>query len=340
MPKTVPLSHQNLLVNVEAGLEVLAVESTDRLLGFLPPFHSFGMTGNLLLPHLTGIPSVRYADPTDSHGLVRTISTYQPTMLFTTPTFLGYIMSACKGNELHSLRKVITGAEKCPEAIFRQCEQLAPHATILEGYGITECSPVVSANYISGARLGSVGKPVRGVEVCIVDVDTEQPVSQGNTGMLLVAGPSIFGGYYQHDGPSPFVEVSGKSWYRTGDLVSMDPDGFLHFKGRLKRFLKAGGEMISLPALEEPFAKAFPPDETGPKVAVEGVETDDGRHIVLFATFDISLREAGDLLLKSGLRGVMRLDEVQRVASIPVLGTGKTDYKELRKQVLNAVAGT
>ncbi len=337
MPKTVPLSHRNLLVNTEAGLDVLDSDSTDRLLGFLPPFHSFGMTGNLLLPHLSGIPSIRYADPTDAPGLVRTIAAYRPTMLFTTPTFLGYIMSACKGDELHSLKKLITGAEKCSEAIFRECARLAPNATILEGYGITECSPVVAANHISGPRVGSVGRPVKNVDVCIVDIDSDVPLAQGETGMLLVAGPSIFNGYYQHQGPSPFVEVNGRTWYKTGDLVAQDDDGFLHFKGRLKRFLKAGGEMISLPALEEPFSRAFPADENGPKVAVEGIETDDGRHIVLFTTTDLNLQQASSLLMEAGLRGVMRLDEVRHIDTIPVLGTGKTDYKELRKQVLETV---
>ncbi|MCA9127740.1 MAG: AMP-binding protein [Planctomycetales bacterium] len=333
MPKTVPLTHRNLLVNVADGLEVLDAQPNDSLLGFLPPFHSFGMTGNLLLSHLAGIKSIRYADPTDASGLVRTIAAYQPTMVFTTPTFLGYILSACKGDELKSLRKIVTGAEKCPEAIFRQCAKLVPEAIILEGYGITECSPVVAANMFGNSKAGSVGKPVRNVEVCIVDVESGLPVEANATGMLLVAGPSIFEGYYRHDGASPFVEVNGRLWYKTGDLVSQDEDGFLQFQGRLKRFLKAGGEMISLPALEEPFARAFPPDENGPKVAVEGIETEDGRHIVLFTTQDVALRQASELLLESGLRGVMRLDEVRHIDAIPVLGTGKTDYKELRRQL-------
>lgn len=337
LPKTVPLTHKNLLVNVTDGLEVLQATNDDSLLGFLPPFHSFGMTGNLLISHLTGIKCVRYADPTDAGGLVRTIDAYKPTMVFTTPTFLGFILATCKPGQLDSLRTIVTGAEKCPESIFEQCRKLAPNATILEGYGITECSPVVSANLMSKTKTGSVGKPVTNVEVCILDVDTNEQLGTNETGMLLVTGPSIFNGYYRHDGPSPFVEVAGKSWYKTGDLVSQDEDGFLHFQGRLKRFLKAGGEMISLPALEEPFAAAYPADENGPKVAVEGVETDDGRHITLFTTEDLSLREAGELLLEAGLRGVMRLDEVRKIDSIPVLGTGKTDYKELRKIVLETV---
>lgn len=332
-PKTVPLSHRNLMVNIRDGLRILESAPDASLLGFLPPFHSFGLTGNLLLPQLSGIPCVRYADPTDAKGLAKTIATYKPSLLFTTPTFLGYILSVCDGDQLHSLKRVITGAEKCPQNVFDQCALKAPDAVILEGYGITECSPVVSANRIGKARAGTVGLPVPNVEVCIVDIDNGTPVEQGQTGMLLVSGPSIFEGYYKHQGDSPFVQLAGKNWYRTGDLVSQDNDGFLHFQGRLKRFLKAGGEMISLPALEEPFVQKFPADENGPRVAVEGIETSDGRHIVLFTTVELSLRDASQILLDAGLRGVMRLDEVRQVERIPVLGTGKTDYKELRKLI-------
>ena len=151
--------------------------------------------------------------------------------------------------------------------------------------------------------------------------------------MLLVRGPSIFAGYHRYDGPSPFVELEGRSWYRTGDLVTADEDGYLHFRGRLKRFLKAAGEMISLPALETPFQRRYPADERGPRVAVEGVETPGGRQVVLFTTFELSLREASEMLLADGLRGVMRLDEVRQIDAIPVLGTGKTDYVRLRKLI-------
>lgn len=333
-PKTVPLSHRNLMVNIRDGLRILESSPDASLLGFLPPFHSFGLTGNLLLPQLSGIPCVRYADPTDAKGLAKTIATYKPNLLFTTPTFLGYILSVCDGDQLYSLQRVITGAEKCPQHIFDQCAIKAPNAVILEGYGITECSPVVSANRIGNARMGTVGLPVPNVEVCIIDIEKGTPVEKGQTGMLLVSGPSIFDGYYKHQGDSPFVELAGKNWYRTGDLVSQDSDGFLHFQGRLKRFLKAGGEMISLPALEDPFVQKYPADENGPRVAVEGIETSDGRQIVLFTTVELSLREASQILLDAGLRGVMRLDEVRKVDRIPVLGTGKTDYKELRKLIV------
>ena len=337
-PKTVPLTHDNLLANVAAGLDVLEPDADDSLLGFLPPFHSFGLTGNVLLPVVAGIRSVRHADPTDARGLVRLIEAYRPTMLFTTPTFLSYILAACSGDELTGLRKIITGAERCPEATFAACRRLAPDAVILEGYGITECSPVVAANRLGRVKVGSIGAPVRHVQTIVVDPETHQPLSDGSTGMLLVRGRSIFKGYHRHDGPSPFVEALGHSWYRTGDLVSTDADGYFTFRGRLKRFLKAAGEMISLPALEEPFQKRFPPDENGPRVAVEGIETPDGRHVVLFTTFDLPLRDASEILLAEGLRGVMRLDEVRRIERIPVLGTGKTDYTSLRRLVTEACA--
>ena len=332
-PKTVPLTHRNLLTNILDGIDVLQPDADDTLLGFLPPFHSFGLTGNVLLPALTGIRCVRHADPTDARGLVQVIRDFRPTMVFTTPTFLSYIMAASSGDELRSLRKISTGAEACPEAVYATCQEKAGHAAILEGYGITECSPVVAANRLAKIKHGTIGLPVRHVETCIVHHETGGPVAEGETGMLLVRGPSIFDGYHRYDGPSPFVEFDGKSWYRTGDLVAADSDGYLHFRGRLKRFLKAGGEMISLPALEAPFQRRYPADENGPRVAVEGIETPDGRQVVLFTTFELSLREAAEMLLADGLRGVMRLDEVRRLDAIPVLGTGKTDYVSLRKQI-------
>jgi long-chain-fatty-acid--[acyl-carrier-protein] ligase len=338
-PKTVPLSHTNLITNITDSLEVLEVTAADSLLGFLPPFHSFGLTGNVLLPHLTGIRSVRHADPTDARGLVETIRAFHPTMLFTTPTFLSYILSVSKEGDLKSLRRIIAGAERCPDAVFERTAALAPEAVILEGYGITECSPVLAANRVADRRRGFIGRPVRHVDIRVVDVDSGEPVATGETGMLLASGPSIFSGYRNHEGPSPFVELEGKQWYRTGDLVVADADNWLAFKGRLKRFLKAGGEMISLPALEEPISKRYPADENGPKVAVEGIETPGGRQIALFTTFPLTLREASQILVEDGLRGVMRLDEVRQIETIPVLGTGKTDYKELRRLVTEAVTG-
>ncbi|HZT82660.1 MAG TPA: AMP-binding protein [Gemmataceae bacterium] len=332
-PKAVPLTHRNLLSNMRAAVEALGVSRHDSLLGFLPPFHSFGLTATGLLPLLGGVRVVRHPDPTDAAGLAAKVAGYRATLLVATPTFMGYVLDRAKPGDLGSLRLVVVGAEKCPPALFEKCRKLAPNATLLEGYGITECAPVVSVNRPGNNHPGTVGQPLPGVEVIAVDLETEERQPPGRMGMLWVSGPNVFPGYVGHDGPSPFRERDGQRWYVTGDLAVIDAEGFITFNGRLKRFLKAGGEMISLPALEEPLARAYPPTSDGPRVAVEGVELPEGRRIVLFTTEPITLREANALLQKEGFAGVMRLDEVRRVESIPVLGTGKTDYKVLRAMI-------
>jgi len=332
-PKAVPLTHRNILGVVRGGASALEFKRGDILLGFLPPFHSFGMSGNIVLPLVGGVRVVHHADPTDAAGLVRKIEACKPTLLLTTPTFFSYILNAAKPEQLASLRLVVTGAEKCPESLFARAKEMTPHAIINEGYGITECSPVVSVSRPGDIRHGTIGRPLDGVEVRAVDPDTMEPVPTDQRGLLLVHGDTVFPGYLHYDGPSPFHEMDGKRWYITGDLASVDADGFIHFAGRLKRFLKAGGEMISLPALEEPLAAKYPPGDKGPQVAVEGIETPAGRKIVLFTTADLALAEANALLTATGFRGIMRLDEVRKIDAIPVLGTGKTDYKVLRAQI-------
>ncbi len=330
-PKAVPLSHANLIKMLREGVAALQFTRSDTVLGLLPPFHSFGLAGNLVMPLVAGVRVVHYPDPTDAAGLVRITAAYRPTLMFITPTFLSYMLATAEPGQLDSLRLIATGAEKCPEAVFAKCAEVIPATEILEGYGITECSPVVSSNRPGKAKAGTIGPPLPSVEVLLVDPDTNRPLPPGQSGMLLVRGPTIFSGYWHYDGADPFVEVDGHRWYRTGDLVSIDDDGSLRFLGRLKRFLKAGGEMISLPALEEPLTQRYPPTEDGPQVAVEGLETPHGRHIVLFATRETTLREANAVLAEAGFRGVMRLDAVRHIDAIPVLGTGKTDYKVLRQ---------
>jgi long-chain-fatty-acid--[acyl-carrier-protein] ligase len=338
-PKAVPLTHRNLLSNQRSSIAFFGVTRADSLLGFLPAFHSFGMAVTGLMPILGGMKVVRHPDPTDAGGLVRKVAAYKPTLLAGTPTFVSYLIDRAEPGQLDSLRLIIVGAEKCPDVVRDRCAQAAPQAELLEGYGITECSPVVAANRQGENRPGTLGKPLPGVEVSVVDLETEEVLPQGRMGMLLVSGPNVFPGYVGQEGASPFTERDGKRWYVTGDLASIDDDGFIHFGGRLKRFLKAGGEMISLPALEEPFAKRYPPTRDGPQVAVEGLETEDGRRIVLFTTQSLSLQEANRALEAEGFRGVMRLTEVKQVDQIPVLGTGKTDYKVLRAMLTAPAPG-
>jgi long-chain-fatty-acid--[acyl-carrier-protein] ligase len=331
-PKGVPLTHRNILSNQQGALTVIGPTRRDAILSFLPMFHSFGFTVTGVLPLLAGVRVVHHPDPTEGAALARKVAAYRPTLVAGTPAFIEHLFERARPGELDSLRLIFVGAEKCPPALFEKARRLVPHAQLVEGYGITECSPVVAANRPEANRPGSVGRPLPGVEVCVLDLDTNEALPPGRMGMLLVSGPSVFPGYLG-DEASPFVERQGGRWYVTGDLVEIDPEGFIHFRGRLKRFLKAGGEMISLPALEEPLALRYPPDENGPRVAVEGVETEDGRRIVLFTTEPITLKEANAWLIEAGFRGVMRLDEVRRLDRIPVLGTGKIDYRQLRAMI-------
>lgn len=337
-PKAVPLTHRNLLTNLQAVLDQYPmINRQDSVIGFLPPFHSFGLMATFLLPVLCGAKVVHHPDPTDSSTLGQKVAAYHPTLICGTPTFLSYILDRVEPGDMDSLKYVVFGAEKAPESLYDRLSDLAPNAAHMEGYGISECSPMVCLNPVEDARRGTVGPAVPGVEVIAVNADTYEPIdtttSDDAIGMLLVHGPNVFPGYIGFDGPSPFHEHDGKRWYITGDLARIDKDGYVHFAGRLKRFLKAGGEMISLPALEEPFTQKYPPTEDGPRVAVEGIETETGRRIVLFTTEDITTADANTLLIEHGFRGVMRMDDVKQIDAIPVLGTGKTDYKVLRGMI-------
>jgi long-chain-fatty-acid--[acyl-carrier-protein] ligase len=338
-PRAVPLTHRNLLSNQRACLDVLRLNRGDVMLGFLPAFHSFGLTVTSLLPLLAGIRVVHHPDPTAASTLARKVEAYRATVLAGTPTFVSAILGRAKPGQLKSLRLICVGAEKCPNALMEKCRTAVPAALLLEGYGITECSPVVAVNRPLANRPGTVGQPLPGVDVRVVDPDTEEAPPLHRMGELWVSGPSVFPGYLGHDVGRPFRERGGRRWYVTGDLAEIDADGFIRLCGRSKRFLKAGGEMISLAALEEPFARRYPPTEQDRRVAVEGIETEEGRYIVLFCTESLGLREANDLLHEEGFRGVMRLDDVCHLPQIPVLGTGKVDYKALRTLVRNRPAG-
>jgi long-chain-fatty-acid--[acyl-carrier-protein] ligase len=335
-PKAVPLTHTNLLSNQTASLAVMDLSRNDSVLGFLPSFHSFGLSVTGLMPLLSGIRVIHHPDPTAASVLVRKIGDYRPTLMAATPTFVSAILDrgAAKPEQLQSLRLIFVAAEKCPEELFKKCQDLVKGAQLLEGYGITECAPVVSVNPPAAPRAGTVGKPLPNVQVCVVKMDEANPDVLGERlpanarGMLLVSGPNMFPGYLGQGEKSPFLERDGKRWYVTGDLAELDPDGYIRLAGRLKRFLKVGGEMISLPALEEPLARQYPHTDDGPRVAVEG--TENPRRIVLFTTEDISLGAANDLLAQEGLRGIMRFDDVKRLDKIPTLGTGKVDNKALR----------
>ncbi|MGD8450956.1 MAG: AMP-binding protein [Phycisphaerae bacterium] len=334
VPKAVPLSHENILTNLRDVLQVVTIRESDRMLGFLPPFHSFGLTVTLLAPLLGGIRTVHHANPTEAWVLARLIETYKATLMLGTPTFLAGIVRAARGEQLASLRLAVTGAEKCPERTYAALRERCPGSKILEGYGVTECSPIVSVNCEEDAQPLTIGRVLPSVEYVIVDEEAGREVLVGTPGMLLVRGPSVFGGYLGQDAASPFVEFAGRQWYRTGDLVSADETGVLTFRGRLKRFVKLGGEMVSLPAIEALLEEHYVrDDDEGPVLAVAATPDEERPELVLFTVRPVERSEANARIRAAGLSALHNVSRVVQLESIPVLGTGKTDYRALREQL-------
>ena len=334
LPKAVPLTDNNILTNIRDMIKGLSLTNKDILIGMLPPFHSFGLTGTLVIPLCTGMRAVYHPNPTEAVTLSSIIEAYKVNILVGTPTFLNGIARAAKPSQLSSLKLAFSGAEKCPESVYDALNHSCPQLKVLEGYGITECSPVVSCNHPENPKHGTIGRVVESLDYAIIDTKTEQRVAVGARGMLLVRGRSIFNGYLNYNGASPFVDFEGKSWYKTGDLVKEDADGILTFCGRLKRFIKLGGEMISLPAIENVLSACFSTKEDeGPVLAIEATPDDEHPEIVLFTTRDLARSLVNQTIRNSGLSPLHNIRRLVKVDSIPVLGTGKTDYLRLKEQL-------
>jgi acyl-CoA synthetase (AMP-forming)/AMP-acid ligase II/1-acyl-sn-glycerol-3-phosphate acyltransferase/acyl carrier protein len=334
LPKAVPLTHANILTNIRDTLAIVALNSTDVLIGMLPPFHSFGISVTTILPLCSGLRTVYHPNPTEASVLARVIAAFRVTVLVGTPTFLHGIVRAARPEQLASLRFAVTGAEKCPDTVYQALRDRCRGATILEGYGITECSPIVSANRPEGPVPGSIGTLLPSVEGVVVGLETHAVASLGETGMLLVRGPSIFDGYLNYAGESPFVEHDGRRWYRTGDLVRPGAGGVLYFEGRLKRFVKLGGEMISLPAIEAVLLPQFASDsDEGPVLAVDTLGTPESPELVLFTVRPVSRERVNQIIRDAGLSPLYSVRQVIEVDAIPVLGTGKTDYRGLKERL-------
>lgn len=263
--------------------------------------------------------------------LARLIAAYRVTMAVGTPTFIGNILRNAGDSQAASVRVVITGAEKCSDAIYELIRRKCPDAIVLEGYGITECGPIVALNKPGAVKAGTIGHPLDCMEWLLLDEQGKIIREAGKTGMLLVRGPNIFHGYIHFDGESPFVEKEGKTWYRTGDLIALDEDGFMVFMGRLKRFVKIGGEMISLPAIEEILLKAYQDkSKDGPVLAVEALGEELQPVVTLFSTIPLEREEVNHQLRDAGLAPINFIRQIIPITEIPLLGSGKVDYRNLK----------
>jgi long-chain-fatty-acid--[acyl-carrier-protein] ligase len=333
LPKAVPLTHINVLANLRDVLSVVTIRETDRLIGILPPFHSFGLTGTMLLSLCGGVRTVYHPNPMDAGMGGRLIEAYRVTLLIGTPTLLNGIVRASTKEQLSSLRLAVTGAEKCSEKVYSALKERCSNAVILEGYGVTECSPIISLNDENDPRPLTIGKVLPSLEYLLVESQTGKPLSGPGPGILLVRGPSVFSGYLGPTSANPFVSAQGKQWYSTGDIVSVDNDGLLTFCARLKRFVKLGGEMISLPAIEAVLESHFAGDTDKPVLAVEATADDEHPELVLFTTREIDRESANRQIRQAGLSGLHNIRRVVKLEQIPTFGTGKTDYRALKDKL-------
>lgn len=337
VPKGVPLSHKNILANLRNSYLSLEGHLTpeDVFFGSIPHFHSYGITATFL-PLLTGVRLALSPNPTDSAALSEEIERWQVTLFLTIPTFLSKILEVAKPEQLMSLRFVFTGGEKTPKELFAKVENIHKGIEILEGYGLTETSPIISGTQIGCARKG-VGKLMPQVEAMIIHPETHEILPLGTQGEICVRGPIVFQGYLGNVA-SPFIELQGKSWFRTGDLGYLDSDNTLYLTGRLKRFIKVGGEMISLGAVEEALLTELKKSNKiatdVPVLAICFYENEvKSPKLYLFTTVPIDLDLTNQLLRDSGFSNLVKISKIELIREIPLMATGKIDYRKLQSQI-------
>jgi acyl-[acyl-carrier-protein]-phospholipid O-acyltransferase / long-chain-fatty-acid--[acyl-carrier-protein] ligase len=345
-PKGVVLTHYNVASNVEQLNQVFMLGRHDRVLGILPFFHSFGFTGTLCLPTTIGIGVIFHPNPLESRAIGALVSQYAVTFLLATPTFLQAYMRRCSPEDFGSLQYVMAGAEKLPERISTAFEDrfgIRP----LEGYGCTECSPAVTVNTRDfraaefrqvGAKRASIGHPLPGISVRIVNPETFDPVPQGETGLLLVRGPNVMQGYLNR--PEKTAEVLRAGWYNTGDIASMDEDGFIRITDRMSRFSKIGGEMVPHIKVEDKLHEIIGATEQTFAVTAVPDERKGERLIVLHTLPEDKLLQCLAQLGKSDLPALWkpRPDQFVHVDLLPYLGTGKLDLRRLKEIAVEASA--
>jgi acyl-[acyl-carrier-protein]-phospholipid O-acyltransferase / long-chain-fatty-acid--[acyl-carrier-protein] ligase len=319
-------------------VQVFWLTERDRIVGVLPFFHSFGFTVTLWLPLVDGCGAVYHPNPTDGKAIGEMVEKYHGTFLLSTPTFCaGYARKSTK-QQFASLRYVLVGAEKLREPV-RRVFQEAFGLELLEGYGCTEMSPVVAVNgpgYEAGresqigTKHGTVGHPVPGVAVKVVDLETREAVGADREGLLMVKGANRMLGYLNDAERTAAAIEDG--WYRTGDLAVIDEDGFLRITDRLSRFSKIGGEMVPHLKIEEAASAVLgeaPCAVTGIPDLVRGE-----RLVLMYTSSGIAPEEVWRHLTDSDLPKlwVPKRDNIYKVDALPTLGTGKLDLRALRAQ--------
>lgn len=330
-PKGAVLSHANIVANVEQVSAHVQFDPDWVFFNPLPMFHCYGLTGGTLLPLLIGRKVFLYPSPLHFKEIPQLIGECGANILFATDTFAHQYARSAKGDALKCLKFCVLGAEKVkPET--RELFQRRFGVELLEGYGATEASPVIAVNQPATQaggenRHGTVGKMLPGIEVRLDEVPG---IAEGKK--LVVRGPNVMRGYLMADGG---MEELTDGWHDTGDVVNIDADGFVSIVGRVKRFAKIGGEMVSLSQVEG-FASAVWPEHRHAAIAM--ADPRKGERVVLISDApDADSAKILEWAQRNGAPEIAVPKKVLKVAEIPVLGTGKTDYVSVQRLAEEAI---
>ncbi len=323
-PKAVQLSHKNINHNVDNVQQLVNITPDDVFLSELPLFHVFGLTIDFWLPILIGCSMVTYPNPLDYKEICNFVREYKVTLMAATPSFYyGYLLRSDPG-DFSSVRFAFAGADKLPQKVYDGF--LKKHGVkVYEGYGATETSPVISVNTQENHKLNSIGKLIPNVKVKIVDVETGKELGPNKEGKVLVKGDNVMTGYLG-DLEETLLRIRD-GWYDTGDIGLIDDDGFLWHKGRLKRFVKVGGEMVSLVKVEDVLSRLLPEDVICCVVDVPNVSK--GADVVAaVATGDFDMQKIMKELKKE-LPAIAVPKQFVVIENIPMMASGKVNFREV-----------
>jgi acyl-[acyl-carrier-protein]-phospholipid O-acyltransferase/long-chain-fatty-acid--[acyl-carrier-protein] ligase len=321
-PKAVVLSHRNVVANAMQAWARFSISPQDKLFNVLPVFHSFGLTGGTVLPLIAGVRLFLYPSPLHYKQIPEVAAKARPTVMFGTDTFLAAYARTAKDGDFSSLRFAVAGAEAV-RAETRRTWRERFGAEILEGYGLTEAAPVVAVNTATHGRDGTVGRLLPGLRMRLEPVEG---IPEG--GRLWLAGPNVMLGYMTADRPGE-LQRTPDEWHDSGDIVSVDREGFVTIRGRIKRFAKVAGEMVSLGAVEILAQSLWPAQH---HAAVSVPDKRRGERVVLVTTAEEADADAlREHARQAGVPALMIPEHIVKVPELPLLGSGKIDHVAARR---------